>query len=83
MSISSKKLNFVLSAAALSLVVGLAASSPVSAQTTTSTAPDTVLDKMNAGVNDIDDIAGMAAAVGISSVVFGGGAMIFKRFIYS
>lgn len=68
---------------AISTVLVLSAASPSFAQTTTSTAPATVLDPFKEGANDMDDIAGLAAAVGISSVVFGGGALIFKRFIYS
>lgn len=74
--------TLVLSAAALTLIVG-GSVNPASAQTTTTTSPATVLDPMNQGAQDIDDIAGLAAAVGISSCVFGAGALIFKRFIYS
>lgn len=54
-----------------------------SAQTTTTTTPAGVLDPMKDGANDMDDLAGLAAAMGISSAVFGAGALIFKRFIYS
>jgi hypothetical protein len=50
--------------------------------TTTDTSPAGILDAMKAGADDMDGIAGLAAALGISSSVFGGGALIFKRFIY-
>jgi hypothetical protein len=52
------------------------------AETTSSTSPDAVLDPMKAGAGDMDELAGLAAAIGISSTVYGVGANIFKRFGY-
>jgi hypothetical protein len=66
----------------VSATIALSVAPPAIAQTTSTTAPASVLDPFKEGANDMDDIAGLAAAVGISSVVFGGGALIFKRFIY-
>jgi hypothetical protein len=74
--------NLVLAGASL-VVISAAAISPASAQTTTSTDPDTVLNSFQSGTNKLDDIAGAAAAVGMASCIFGGASLIFKRFIYS
>jgi hypothetical protein len=52
------------------------------AQTTTPTTPAGVLDPMKDGANDMDDLAGLGAAIGISSTVYGVGSNIFKRFGY-
>lgn len=52
------------------------------ADTTTPTTPAGVLDPMIAGAQDMDNLAGLSAALGISSSVFGAGALIFKRFVY-
>jgi|FLYL01.1.fsa_nt_gi hypothetical protein len=56
---------------------------PSFAQTTTSTDPDSVLTSFQNGTGKMDDIGGAAAALGMSSAIFGGAALIFKRFIYS
>lgn len=58
---------------------------PAHAQTTTTTAtdPDVVLDSMLAGVGKMDDIGGVGAALGMATTIFGGTALVLKRFIYS
>lgn len=85
MKLSNKARVFAAgSIACLSLI---AISSPSMAQvsggTTASTDPDTVLDSFQSGTQKMDDIGGAAAAVGMASCIFGGAALIFKRFIYS
>lgn len=85
--VSSFKLSKIAVIAALS-VASLAAFSPsASAQTagvtTTNTAPATVLDSMVTGIGKMDDIAGVGAALGMASTIFGGTALILKRFVYS
>lgn len=80
MKISKFTRNTLLIAAAFTVI----SAAPAGAQTTTtSTDPDTVLTSFQNGVNKMDDIGGAAAAVGMASCIFGGAALIFKRFIYS
>lgn len=81
MKISNFTRNTLLVAAAFTVI----STAPANAQgtTTTSTDPDTVLTSFQNGVNKMDDIGGAAAAVGMASCIFGGAALIFKRFIYS
>ncbi len=76
--------NYLLAGASV-VVISVAAISPASAQTTTTTStdPDTVLNSFQSGANKLDDIGGAAAALGMASCIFGGAALIFKRFIYS
>lgn len=45
--------------------------------------PATVLDDMTTSVGKMDGIAAIAAGLGIATTVFGGTALILKRFIYS
>lgn len=73
----------ILPIAASFAILSIAISSPASAQTTTDTDPDSVLASFENGIEKMDDIGGAAAAVGMASAIFGGAALIFKRFIYS
>ena len=70
----------------LGVVAILGAVTPASAQlggTTVPTGPANVLDAMTDGAGDLDSLAGLAAAMGMGSTIFGAGALIVKRFIYS
>lgn len=77
--ISPKTVGFL----ALAVVSLATFASPASAQTTTSTQPATILDSMTTGIGKMDDIAGVGAALGMASTIFGGTALVLKRFLYS
>jgi hypothetical protein len=76
-----KQSLFILGASTL-MIGGIGVSSSL-ADTTTSTDPKTILGTFKASTDSVDDIGGAAAAMGMSTCVFGGGALIFKRFIYA
>lgn len=67
--------------AALSL--GAVAPSHAAGTLSADDSPATVLDNMTTSVGKMDGIAAVAAGLGIATTVFGGTALILKRFIYS
>jgi len=66
------------------LAVGFLVATPLvaSAETTVSTSPTAVLNDFYTGTAKMDDIAGMGAAMGEASCIFGAAAIVFKRFVY-
>jgi energy-converting hydrogenase Eha subunit F len=74
----NKLVSFVLPFAVLAVLA-----TPSYAATTINTDPSTVLDEMVTGAGGMDDLSGLVAALGMSSTIFGGAALIFKRFVYS
>jgi fructose-specific phosphotransferase system IIC component len=80
------KTRFVRQSLMVSYFVGaglLLAAAPSLAQTTTSTDPTKILTTFKTSTDQMDDIGGAAAAMGMATTVFAGGALIVKRFIYS